>query len=122
MADWYGVPFFRLLFSAERFNDLAIFFGSFDLNTPDSRSSASLVSITWCDHFFGAAFLTDFFRVELLCAAAVFFRVVLLRAVPGFFFAVVARFFFVAVAILMFSQPMQAGYHPLLFQKPDNGC
>lgn len=122
MADWYGVPFLRLLFSAERFSELAIFFGSFDLNTPDCRSSASLVSITWCDHFFGAVFLADFFRVELLCAVAGFFGVVLFRAVPDFFFAVVARFFFAAVAILMFPQPMQAGYHPLPFQKPDDGC
>ena len=91
MADWNGEPFLRLLFSAERFNELAIFFGSFDLNMPDFRSNASLVSITWCDHFFfGAVFLLAVF----------------------FFAAVVRFFFFAAVAIKSFSQPMQPRYQP----------
>jgi hypothetical protein len=82
MADWNGVPFLLLLFSADRFNERAIFFGSFDLNTPDSRSSASLVCITRRDHFFfGAAFL------------AVFFRATFLRAVAALFFVAVAFFF-----------------------------
>jgi len=51
MADWYGVPFFRLLFIADRFSDRAIFSGSSYLNTPCFRSSASLVSVTPADHF-----------------------------------------------------------------------
>jgi hypothetical protein len=96
MADWNGVPFLLVLFSADRFKDRAIFFGSFDLNTPDSRSSASLVSITRCDHFF-------FGRVFL----AVFPGALLLRAVEVFFPAVVV-FLFLVVAIGIFLQPMQA--------------
>jgi hypothetical protein len=79
--------------------------------------------MTWCDHFFGAAFLAVFFRVDFLWAVADFFRVVLLRGVADRFLAVVAVlfFFFAVVAIRLFSQPMQAGYHALLFQKPDDG-
>ena len=98
MADWNGVPFFLVLFSADRFKDRAIFFGSFDLNTPDSRSSASLVSITWCDHFFfGAVF------------RAVFLEALFFRAVEVFFLAVIAFLFLgVVVAIGNFLYPMQA--------------
>jgi len=99
MADCNGVPFLLLLFSAERFNERAIRLGSFDLKTPDSRSSASLVCITRRDHFFlGAAFFfaADFFEAVV--------REVLFVAVADFFF------FFTAVAIQTFQQPMQRGY------------
>lgn len=89
MADWNGVPFLLLLFSAERFNEQAIFLGSFDLKTPDSRSSALLVCIIWRDHFFlGAAF---FFAAD-------------------FFESVVREVVGKAVAIQIFQQPMQPGY------------
>ena len=99
MADWNGVPFLLLLFSAERFKERAIRFGSFDLKTPDSRSSASLVCITWRDHFFfGAAF---FFAADFLEA---FVRTVFFLAVADFFF------FFTTVAIQTFQQPMQLKY------------
>src|ERR1700742_2711087 len=54
MALWNGVVLRRLLLSADLFNDSAIFSGSFDLKTPPSRSSASLVSVTFADHFFVA--------------------------------------------------------------------
>ena len=60
MADWYDPLFFLLLWSAERFNDRAIFFGSFFLKTFCSRSRALLCSVTLCDHFF---FDTGFFAV-----------------------------------------------------------
>jgi hypothetical protein len=39
----------RLLRSAERFSEAAIFFGSRSVNTPPFRSSASLVSVTRFD-------------------------------------------------------------------------
>jgi hypothetical protein len=76
------VPFLLLLFSAERFNDRAIFFGSFDLNTPDSRSNASLVCITRRDHFFlGAAFffVADFFEAVVRDDFFFFFTVVAIQ-------------------------------------------
>lgn len=68
MADWNGLAFRRLLFSAERFNERAIFFGSSEAKTLFSRSSASLVWVTRFDHFFfGAAFfaLLFFFTVAI---------------------------------------------------------
>lgn len=75
MADWKGVPFLRLLLSADRFKDRAILLGSFDLNMPDSRSNASLVCITLRDHFFfGANFFFALFRFgAVLRALAAFF-------------------------------------------------
>jgi hypothetical protein len=56
MADWYGVPFRRRLCSAERFSDAATARGLFFSKTPGARSSASLVSVTRCDHRVGAPF------------------------------------------------------------------
>jgi hypothetical protein len=49
MADWSGVPFRRMLSSAERLSDSAIFLGSFQVNTPGSRSSALLRFVTSAD-------------------------------------------------------------------------
>lgn len=81
MADWNGVPFLRLLRSAERFNERAIFFGSFMVKTLFSRSSALLVFVTCPDHFFladdllvvarVARFDVDFF---LVAVAIIVFR------------------------------------------------
>jgi len=59
-----------LLFSADRFNDRAIFLGSFFLNTLSSKSSALLCSVTLRDHFFpGADFFVALFVVRFLVAA-----------------------------------------------------
>jgi hypothetical protein len=49
MADWSGVPFLRLLWSEDFFRDFATLTGSFDLNTFDLRSRASLVCVTLAD-------------------------------------------------------------------------
>src|SRR5215469_7558764 len=49
-ADRYGADFLRLLCSADRFKEAAIFLGSLSLNTPPSRSSASLSRVTRADH------------------------------------------------------------------------
>lgn len=68
MADCNGVPFFRLLLSAERFNERAIFLGSFDLNMLDSRSSALLVRVTRPDHLRGLFFAAFFFAAFFLVA------------------------------------------------------
>jgi hypothetical protein len=46
----------RRLRSAERFSDRAISLGSDCVKTPGSRSSASLVSVTRCDHRFVGRF------------------------------------------------------------------
>jgi hypothetical protein len=46
----YGVPFLRLLLSDDFFSDFATFLGSFDLNTFDFRSKASLFSVTLADY------------------------------------------------------------------------
>ena len=51
IADLNGSAFRRLLCSAERFSERAIALGSPFVNTPDSKSSASLRSITFADHF-----------------------------------------------------------------------
>jgi hypothetical protein len=45
----------RELCSAERFSEVAIFFGLVSVNTPRLRSSASLSFVTRCDQRFGAA-------------------------------------------------------------------
>jgi hypothetical protein len=45
-AERNGLALRRLLFSAERFKDAAIRLGSRDVNTPFSRVSASLCSVT----------------------------------------------------------------------------
>lgn len=59
IADWNGVPFRRLLRTAERLSEAAICRG-FDLvKTPCSKSSASLRFMTSADHlrgFFGRVF------------------------------------------------------------------
>jgi hypothetical protein len=52
MADCNGVPFFRLLFSADLFSDAAIVFALRDEKIFFSRSSALLVAFTLPDHFF----------------------------------------------------------------------
>jgi hypothetical protein len=49
MADRNGGDFLRVLASAERRSDSAIFFGSRQVNTPCSRSSASLCRVTSLD-------------------------------------------------------------------------
>lgn len=49
MADWNGVLLRLRLRSAERFSDFAISSGFRLLNTLDSRSSASLVLVTFAD-------------------------------------------------------------------------
>src|SRR5215467_12202669 len=50
MAERNGSLLRRSLVSAERFSERAICFASRPANTPDSRSSASLVAVTRCDH------------------------------------------------------------------------
>src|SRR5262245_1920027 len=58
MADRNEPLFRRRLRSAERFNERAIARGLANENTPLSRSSASLVSVTLCDQ--RRPFTTDF--------------------------------------------------------------
>lgn len=48
-AERKGLPFRRLLLSADRFKDAAIRLGSRDVKTPLLRVSASLCSVTWRD-------------------------------------------------------------------------
>src|SRR5262249_33949256 len=50
----------RVLISAERFKDAAMRCGSFQVNTPGSRSSALLCRITSADHRLGARLAADF--------------------------------------------------------------
>src|SRR5947207_5986946 len=52
MAERYGSLLRRVLACADFFNDRAIFAGSFQVNTPRSRSSALLRRVTLADHFF----------------------------------------------------------------------
>jgi hypothetical protein len=54
IAERNGSALRRVLRSAERFNDRAMAFGSLFAKMPCSRSSASLRSITFADHFLGA--------------------------------------------------------------------
>jgi len=49
IADWNGPDLRRLLWSADLLSESAISRGSSSVNTPASRSSASLVSVTCCD-------------------------------------------------------------------------
>jgi hypothetical protein len=49
MAERNGVVFLRVLASAERRSEAAILTGSFQVNTPGSRSRALLVSFTCRD-------------------------------------------------------------------------
>src|SRR5215831_18503844 len=49
-AERKGLLFRRELRSADRFKDAAIRLGSREANTPLSRVSASLCSVTWRDH------------------------------------------------------------------------
>jgi hypothetical protein len=51
IADRNGSALRRVLCSAERLSESAIALGSLFVKTPSSRSSASLCSITSCDHF-----------------------------------------------------------------------
>lgn len=51
IAERNGSAFRRLLRSAERLSERAMAFGSLFVKMPDSRSSASLRSITFADHF-----------------------------------------------------------------------
>ena len=67
MADCSGVPFLRLLFSADLFTDEAMRFGSEDLNMLFSRSIALLVAVTLPDHLRAEDFFVrvlDFFDAE----------------------------------------------------------
>ena len=50
IADWNGVPFRRLLRSADRFSEAATLRGLLKVNTLGSRSRALLVAVTRCDH------------------------------------------------------------------------
>jgi hypothetical protein len=50
IADWNGLALRRRLVSADRFNDSAMCRALRDLNTPDSKSSASLFLDTAADH------------------------------------------------------------------------
>jgi len=52
MADWSGVPLRRRLVSAECFSDWAMRRGLRHANTPGSRSSALLRSVTSADQYF----------------------------------------------------------------------
>src|SRR5690606_5543409 len=52
MAERNGPALRRRLASAERLSEAAIAFGSLRVKTSCSRSSASLLSVTCCDHFF----------------------------------------------------------------------
>src|SRR6266542_6695009 len=56
IAERYGLLLRRLLCSAERFSERAMRRGSSWANTPFSRSSALLVSITCRDQRFGSDF------------------------------------------------------------------
>lgn len=53
MADKKGGALRRKLSSAERFNDLAIFLGYFQVNTSASKSKALLFLVTLFDQYFG---------------------------------------------------------------------
>ncbi len=79
MADWYGVPFLRLLLVEDLFNDCAIFSADPDLKIAGSRSNALLFLVTEADHLFlaGAFFFAAFFL-------AVFFVAVFLLALADF--------------------------------------
>ena len=57
MAERFGLDLRRLLASAERSTDCAIFFGSDCLKTFFFKSIASLVRVTLADHFFVVAIL-----------------------------------------------------------------
>jgi hypothetical protein len=54
IAERNGSALRRVLCSAERLSERAMAFGSLFVKTPCSRSSASLRSITLCDHFLAA--------------------------------------------------------------------
>jgi hypothetical protein len=53
MADRKGLDLRRLLASDERFSERAMARALLSLKTPDLRSSASLLAITWLDHLEG---------------------------------------------------------------------
>src|SRR5215470_3300687 len=61
MADWYGEAFRRLLRRAERRSEAATARGLRSLKTLASRSRASLVFVTCCDHCFVLRLATCFF-------------------------------------------------------------
>lgn len=54
IAERNGSALRRELCSAERLSERAMAFGSLFVKTPCWRSSASLLSMTLCDHFFVA--------------------------------------------------------------------
>ncbi len=60
MADWYGVPFLRRLFCAERLSERAIAEGSVRVKMRCFRSSALLLLVTLADHL---RFLVVFLRL-----------------------------------------------------------
>jgi len=73
MAERNGGDLRRLLVSAEFFRDCAIFFGSFHVKTPFSKSRASLSRITFEVQFSGAGVLgfCDIFKsgdIILICS------------------------------------------------------
>ena len=51
MADLWGEPFLLELDSADRFSERAIRFGSFQVKTPASKSSALLCFVTLPDQY-----------------------------------------------------------------------
>ena len=57
MAERKGLDLRRSLCSAERFRESAILLALRCLKTPSFRSSASLFSVTSCDHFFFLLFV-----------------------------------------------------------------
>lgn len=67
MADRSGCDLRLVLASADAFSDMAIFLGSFHVNTPASRERAWLRSVTSADHFLVDA-LTDVFLPVTCCA------------------------------------------------------
>src|SRR3990172_3680266 len=67
MAERKGSAFRRVLTSAERLSEAAIFFGSFSVNTPCSRSSASERSVTSCDQRLVEGFAFDVLLLAMGC-------------------------------------------------------
>lgn len=63
MADCLAEALFRLLISADFFNDKAILCGSLQVKTPGSRSRLSLFFVTLPDHRLGMAGCLSFLDI-----------------------------------------------------------
>ena len=59
MADVNGSAFLLVDFSEDFFNDLAIFFGFFQVNTPYSKSKTLLFFVTSPDQYFLFTMIKD---------------------------------------------------------------